>query len=1079
MSDFAVGTTIAITVNTNSTGDVVSASGAIKLSSGTTTFLASEAITTYSPAVGSQEGTGNAQAPVIGFEAQLIGDGGADTATFTQASGTITYSSSTALVASPTPVGISYVQYNGANKGTVEKSNIAYGVVTSQTTTSTGCTGSSTIICTSYPPAFGMDVGPALWGFNAKGFWFMSGTSNTTLSLVTWVGLVGPTAVPNHKCGSALVWSFSHNSTTYIYTGVPPSAVACSGSSLTPLVHLYISNVTGAYNQKEISGSVSTVRTGVAQFVMNQILFSLTSTAQASVCDSKSHVVNGQTVPPCNSQQFSQTAFSWGAITTPSYNNATHVLTANSTVSLVSGASFPFDPLAIDGSAYCVESSGGTCTTTTLTTSHSPDVIIVMEHSTGNYCTAPTGTGLSFSLRVNNHAGDGDCVAEYYAIASSTYSHTLVCNWSGSYAEGCTAFGISGANTASPFDANSAIPCSSNGNSGSSNIPSCTISTSNAADFIITMVSEGNSHTFTPPSGYTNIGGCSGSRYCDAYGVVSSTYSGFALSWSSLGDTFWVNVVDAIQQASSGVTTTLTFSPSVSLSAGFAQSVAAAFNVPSQPTISTVTTETAGNAQTGFNAQVTVLYGAGLYWSFYVPISEVITYSTSSDALSWSAGTALAGWPGNSPQDWSIYSSGTTVYMVDTTTAGNFDWRYGTLTSGGTITWTIGITSVASLYTTRANPYITVDGSGNVWVADTEYAAGPVYYLEVYENVGGSWSNVYSHLNDFGIQSVIPLANGGVSLIWQDASTGAISILGWSGSAWSSPSSPSSIYSTQWSATAISNTIYFVGEDAVVGNVRFWSSVYPFSSVSAETILNSGTTNEWASVTTDGSSKLVAVYAPSSTTMDYRVSLNSGASWGPERSITTTEASITNGDGNTFPRMNGNIGYGEFTEGTGSPWSIRFFTIDTTSPSILLSAAFEQQVQPNPFAVGIVLTPFFSTGVVPVITFTATIGLSATFDQGVTPNLGGLGITLTPIFVAVPCIGCGGGTSTTTITTTSTVTSGNGTTTVTTTPGQIIGGNENDPLVPFLVVLCFIVILVAAVLVRRRNVVNSRYLESG
>jgi hypothetical protein len=213
--------------------------------------------------------------------------------------------------------------------------------------------------------------------------------------------------------------------------------------------------------------------------------------------------------------------------------------------------------------------------------------------------------------------------------------------------------------------------------------------------------------------------------------------------------------------------------------------------------------------------------------------------------------------------------------------------------------------------------------------------------------------------------------------------------------------------------------------------------------------------------------------------MDYRVSLNSGASWGPERSITTTEASITNGDGNTFPRMNGNIGYGEFTEGTGSPWSIRFFTIDTTSPSILLSAAFEQQVQPNPFAVGIVLTPFFSTGVVPVITFTATIGLSATFDQGVTPNLGGLGITLTPIFVAVPCIGCGGGTSTTTITTTSTVTSGNGTTTVTTTPGQIIGGNENDPLVPFLVVLCFIVILVAAVLVRRRNVVNSRYLESG
>ena len=130
-------------------------------------MLASEAITTYSPAVGSQEGAGQRNSPVIGFRPSssvMAGRHGVfdpgerhHNLFFFDCLGSVSDSRGH----------LSYVQYNGANKGTVEKSNIAYGVVTSQTTTSTGCTGSSTIICTSYPPAFGMDVDP-LYGVSTR-----------------------------------------------------------------------------------------------------------------------------------------------------------------------------------------------------------------------------------------------------------------------------------------------------------------------------------------------------------------------------------------------------------------------------------------------------------------------------------------------------------------------------------------------------------------------------------------------------------------------------------------------------------------------------------------------------------------------------------------------------------------------------------------------------------------------------------------------------------------------------------------------------------------------------------------------
>jgi hypothetical protein len=147
-ADLTTGTSISISTNTNSTGNVVSASGQIELANGTVVFSSLVSLTTFqygSPA----PIVGNAQTPIVGFETQLIGDGNADAATFTLASGSLIVKAAGPIWSSPSPVGLPYVQYNLPDKGTVEKSNIAYGAYSHPTTNYSTQTNSSQTISTS------------------------------------------------------------------------------------------------------------------------------------------------------------------------------------------------------------------------------------------------------------------------------------------------------------------------------------------------------------------------------------------------------------------------------------------------------------------------------------------------------------------------------------------------------------------------------------------------------------------------------------------------------------------------------------------------------------------------------------------------------------------------------------------------------------------------------------------------------------------------------------------------------------------------------------------------------------------
>ncbi len=223
--------------------------------------------------------------------------------------------------------------------------------------------------------------------------------------------------------------------------------------------------------------------------------------------------------------------------------------------------------LALDGSTTAGSGAGATNsqTTGTLTTVNANDVIVVIASlsdgsggsTTSNTVSTVTATGLTFTLRKAvanfvspNYFAD---VEEWYAITSSTFSNTITVTTTGSFRFTVIAFGISGANTASPFDPNAgANPTAS----GASSTPSVTQSTSNANDILITglAVSQTPGTVTTFPTGYTNIAnvatGGSGSqaRGVSDYDVVSAIRSSSAVSYVLSSSTnSWAMLGDAIQ----------------------------------------------------------------------------------------------------------------------------------------------------------------------------------------------------------------------------------------------------------------------------------------------------------------------------------------------------------------------------------------------------------------------------------------------------------------------------------------------------------------------------------------------------
>jgi hypothetical protein len=568
LAAFTTGTTIAITVNVNGTGNVVGSSGLIKSASGKVLFSS----TVVSPICDHNGYVCNAQAPIVGIENQLIGDCCSDTAAFTQASGTMTYNSATPMISLSAPAGLSWVQYNGVGKGTTEKSNIRYQGISISTSSSSstitsvesGCKScqssavTQTPVITPVSGKVGQDLGTVNWFIRANGQWWFKnpGGDNLTGGIVTatWGSQITPITLPT----DGVVY---FNSSTYALHLI---AGAVS-------IWEYLNFAAGSYSVPiTFSGTLP------ANGTVNIHIFN--PSHQAFACDSLPHtyinLVGVQvTAPACQSLTFGSETFDWSAPIdakySPSFNNVTEIISWH--ISLAQATNILIDPIALDGSNIGSTNSGSS-QTVNLTTTYAPDVIIAIANTFNQNATGVSDTG-GASLTWHHRM--------YKAQAGSGYTTYMNSWWAATTATVLTAdpikvttstntyitlmvFGVVGANTVTPFDSNGALPAKNGANNNPHANAQVTFSTSNANDFLFIAYdsSDNEAQTWsTVSTGYTQIqAGASSTEVPLAaiYQVFTTTQTSVTVVYipSVTTTVAWIEYADAIVQAKPSIVQT-------------------------------------------------------------------------------------------------------------------------------------------------------------------------------------------------------------------------------------------------------------------------------------------------------------------------------------------------------------------------------------------------------------------------------------------------------------------------------------------------------------------------------------------
>lgn len=229
--------------------------------------------------------------------------------------------------------------------------------------------------------------------------------------------------------------------------------------------------------------------------------------------------------------------------------------------------------LSLDGSATGTWTSG-TSFTITATTTKSNDVIvlwIVTYHSSSSTAVSSIADSLGevswqSSARTSNVVCSGTqetTETEWYGIAAGTITSDLITVYlSGTPAAASgEEFGVSGANTGSPFDPDVSLPKSSASScTSSSSAPTVTgVSTNGTNDFIFAM---SGAYTSVTESAGTIAGSSAtkiksvagtGESLVAEYKIVSSAESGTTCSFGT-STTYWGAECDAIVQAAGSFT---------------------------------------------------------------------------------------------------------------------------------------------------------------------------------------------------------------------------------------------------------------------------------------------------------------------------------------------------------------------------------------------------------------------------------------------------------------------------------------------------------------------------------------------
>lgn len=195
--------------------------------------------------------------------------------------------------------------------------------------------------------------------------------------------------------------------------------------------------------------------------------------------------------------------------------------------------------LALDGSAQSATGANAT-QTITLTTTNANDIIIVA--AVGNVSiTGVSGGSLTWASRATEVNGTLHTTVWWALATNALNAVTITVTLASATFNTCYAFGISGANTVSPFDPNGALPVQS-----TSSAPS--YSTTNANNFVMAIWTESSTGTPGTPSGFNIIGTNSGVFGEAAYQIVSSAQSNTTVSLPGSGT--WASILDAVTAAS-------------------------------------------------------------------------------------------------------------------------------------------------------------------------------------------------------------------------------------------------------------------------------------------------------------------------------------------------------------------------------------------------------------------------------------------------------------------------------------------------------------------------------------------------
>lgn len=222
--------------------------------------------------------------------------------------------------------------------------------------------------------------------------------------------------------------------------------------------------------------------------------------------------------------------------------------------------------LAIDQDSGWTYAGPGYTNTAVLSTTQANDVILLVSVSEGDDAVV-TGildtANLMWTRRAQVPTTGGGVLELWYAIAPSALtSDNIVVSYDtlSNYAQSIVlAFGVSGANTTTPFDPNGSLPDEKESPVARSSISSNPVSTTKAVTMLIALVGAfGGISTITDPTDFTNVEVDTSHEPAGSadYQNVSSPQSGLVVTWTFDVNTRSSIITDAIVDATQPPTST-------------------------------------------------------------------------------------------------------------------------------------------------------------------------------------------------------------------------------------------------------------------------------------------------------------------------------------------------------------------------------------------------------------------------------------------------------------------------------------------------------------------------------------------